>query len=612
MDGKISSNGMEKELVELKIRVMINRIDKLSSIFKLLGKEAEYSKLKDITKKYIESYNEILETEKFELYKDIENEVIREVAPIELSLDEYIRKTAVKYQDTIEQIIQKIVDSREYKYFEDLDAILEEIKALKALIKLYAPYINREKVQEGLRKASEVKFNTLLKKQALALVYGNEENSSFLTEYENESEKTYFEQLIIKEFGFMLGINIYNESVQYSYAEITLKNKNQRLDILLKDEMRINPKAYIGLLNAKIFNPHLCNIELKGMPEENEYTAKRNRANFLLLYAILSNLISNENTSIIECEKIYKRFGFRCRPLILNERQRIVKELFDEVKDTELYKEMIEKPEEPNGKKKKYCRIKYIYGLIPNFYYDDKIDDIDFLLLTPNSTLIYDAKRKIGKIEEQAKRLTRIQTSYSIRDTYGDNLMLTRHIFYYRTGRLPEMRERLSKLIERLEKQKESDDIQSIRQKLLLRCQMLVELNEPLWEWKNGEFIVPEKKKNDLWRLLPLEDIVENEIEEGENATIRHFFKRRFIFAGNAASIVDMISNVWKEDKESFEELGLDIKRYGTGVIDLDKVEEQICINLQDIADLPLDKEGLEMVTEEEIARAGEKGEQER
>lgn len=69
---------------------------------------------------------------------------------------------------------------------------------------------------------------------------------------------------------------------------------------------------------------------------------------------------------------------------------------------------------------------------------------------------------------------------------------------------------------------------------------------------------------------------------------------------------------LWESYQEDFRSLGLDIKSYGAieNVSSSNVPPFQICINLQDIADLPLDKERLKIVTEEEIELENEIGEE--
>jgi len=90
----------------------------------------------------------------------------------------------------------------------------------------------------------------------------------------------------------------------------------------------------------------MCNIEndlfdnniqyAYGHKKENEtvyislkYFFYRNRVNLSLLLSVLNELISEENTTVMECDKIYQRFGFKCRPIILNEGQELIRRLYE-------------------------------------------------------------------------------------------------------------------------------------------------------------------------------------------------------------------------------------------------------------------------------------------
>lgn len=84
---------------------------------------------------------------------------------------------------------------------------------------------------------------------------------------------------------------------------------------------------------------------------------------------MLSNLISEENTSIIECERIYQRFGFSYKPIIVNEGQQFVKKVFDSVRfrSSDEYLDMVAKPKRQEEVPKRYCKTELI-ALNYDFY----------------------------------------------------------------------------------------------------------------------------------------------------------------------------------------------------------------------------------------------------
>lgn len=256
------SDRQTKEVVNLKFRVMINRIDKLCDMFEILGKEMEHCELRSIGRGYFESYNEIIQTGDYDKYSELENEVIRKVAPIELSLEEYIRKTKAQHDEIIDGIIDKIKNSENYQNFTNLDIPLKQIKVLKQLIKLYAPYIVNEGIQENIRKASKLKFEILLRRQVSRKVYGGEENEGSLVQYDDETEMKYFIELTrekVTSLGLLLGEA---EELEGAFLEKILL-KEELLNELIERDMSRHPKEYMSLLQAKIFNPYLCNIKDK-------------------------------------------------------------------------------------------------------------------------------------------------------------------------------------------------------------------------------------------------------------------------------------------------------------------------------------------------------------
>lgn len=82
-----------------------------------------------------------------------------------------------------------------------------------------------------------------------------------------------------------------------------------------------------------------------------------------LLIGVLKHIIGDENTTIIECNNIYNRFGLECRPIVVTEGQEIIRKLYEKVKH------MIKPKEghvsETTGRKVYVCFWAYDYKFNP-------------------------------------------------------------------------------------------------------------------------------------------------------------------------------------------------------------------------------------------------------
>ena len=82
-----------KELLELKAKVMIQKIDKLYLICNMLfgnSENREVKSLKIIKEQYLQRYSRLIKRGQYENYKDVEDVIFKEISKIELNIDQYI------------------------------------------------------------------------------------------------------------------------------------------------------------------------------------------------------------------------------------------------------------------------------------------------------------------------------------------------------------------------------------------------------------------------------------------------------------------------------------------------------------------------------------------
>lgn len=332
---------LSKKYIELKFKVMLQRINKLTKLFEMLyGLNCKEAKnITYIKEKYIEGYNVIIQEGVYDKYSELEDIIIKEISKIELQLDEYIYKTRLQYKDIILAYIEKLENSESYQDFQGLEYILQSIETLEELTKLYGSDC---KLQD---KIARFKFSVLYRKQVEELVYQNGGKNSKLMQYENEREKNIFIEMLKEKIKLLYDPKGKNDKILKIEPKEILSD-SKLLERLIILDMDKNPFNYINLVRAPIFNAHLCNIG--NNPFEKEVyityeqwkklvwnkigkgaTLETNKVNFSILYAVLKNLITDEDISIIECERIYQKFGFECRPIMIGIGQKCVKMIFD-------------------------------------------------------------------------------------------------------------------------------------------------------------------------------------------------------------------------------------------------------------------------------------------
>ena len=327
---------LNRELVELKHHVLLERIEKVKNKLKnisiVVNCENEINSLKIIKQQYEKMYKAVLANGEYDKYQEVEDIIISKVSKIEAKLDKYIYKFSKQYL----QHIRAIENSENYKNFGNLDDELSKIYSLKRLLVNCEVYHSQQEQDKIKQMIYETKFKVLIRKQIKQMIYENSCGESCLwMNYDDDEELAYYMNMLeqaIKNKGLEQDEIIQ----QYSIEMIIRTNRllNHVVLRLLEQEIEVNPEKYISLLDAKIFNPHMCNIANDPYEEMILYAKKvkiptgiyaikdmgtplndcnRKNVNLSLLLALLKDVISDENMTIMECSNIYKRFGFDCR-----------------------------------------------------------------------------------------------------------------------------------------------------------------------------------------------------------------------------------------------------------------------------------------------------------
>lgn len=232
---------VNKELVELKHKVLSERINRLYNIFIVLSQDEKHiSKLnaiKVIKEQYEKMYEAILQGEEYDKYEDVENTILPRLAQIEHHLDLHIYKTFGNCEEFFDRYIKEL---EKYDNYNNLDGELDKIKALKEMLKLYSSYINQELNEMLAQKISAIKFEILLRKQIQLMPDRNAE--SLLMQYETEKEKETF-QILIRE-RFKTYIERMSEENNFSRKKeqveiIKVMQDGESINELLKSEIRI-------------------------------------------------------------------------------------------------------------------------------------------------------------------------------------------------------------------------------------------------------------------------------------------------------------------------------------------------------------------------------------
>ena len=650
-----------KKLLDIKAKVMLQRIEKLCGLFKMIFQEGnclEISSLELIKSKYIQMYNQIIEKKEYEKYKEVEDIIIKEISKIELKLDEYILSSVQHSNEIVKRNADKIRNSENYRNYQNLSEEVNRINSLRKLLKLYEPYLDKSKEEKIKYEISHLRFDLLYRKQVEELIYGNGGNDNNLKLYENEQEKEIFERLLQEKINKIRSIPKDGAINNYKLFDISTEqilNDSNLLERLIILDMKTHPFDYINLVKAKIFNAHLCNIGNNPFGEEVYLTTERlhelgyykygtfwgpegkefkglkaNKVNYSLLKAILENIITDENISIIECENLYKRFGFKCRPILTNIGQQCVYMIFNDVAKSQKLNSIKEKIKKDKQKEKgQYCKIDF-EGLIYKFYPKEE-DSNDVLEQILDKRLIIqpdpEMKKKkffflrqetteqqrfeqiglLQEVKEKVKEKGFVTTDLDviillikdIRDKYSDEIKeLEKNESNHKTYEISECRGKINvrnKQIEWIENLKNRKlTLKEIRKLLLVINDIYSELNI----------------KYDVRKLIPLENmgtqnshqvyLVSIPEESGTySVEVSHSFSGGSTYENRDYYRSDS-QPLWEKYQKEFKDLGIDVKK-SSSYRTIPRFD--ICINLDDISDLPIDYDKVQLLTKEELQK---------
>lgn len=665
-----SNKVLTRELLDLKVKVMIQKIDKLYLICNMLFTNSEAREVKSlevIKEQYFQMYNKLIETGQYEKYKEVEDIIIKEIAKVELNIDQYIYNTVQSYGEIIKSNMDIIYKSENYQSFSNLEQEIQHIETLKRVLKLYSPYISKNEIERLYNDISILKFNVLWRSQVEHLIYGSIQKSSTLMQYDSQEERKYFiEQLEEKMKSLtILEVEFIENDEILRVEPATILKDNNLLERLIIIDMKKKPYNYINLVKAKVFNAHLCNIannpfeqevylteeELHRLGywkygmfkfrKEEKVTLKANKVNYSLLRAILKGVITDENISIIECENLYKKFGFKCRPIITNDGQKCVEIIYNRVKGSKEYEKTIE--ESKKGKEGRYCKIDF-EGLIYDFdddligqiidnvhEYENNIRDLlDQRKVKTNSKIkkrkFYAKKQEIPNEEEnQQTRKEKVKEEGIITKDIDIIVLLIQDIITNNRSRIGELKEKIeekSKKEEEFWTWSEKYEIERYEEKIKSEENRIKELE--CLKNKNGQFTLEETKnllliinsvyrelniRYNVWNLLPLENMNSDNSNKvylapipEESGTKQVEVSHSFLYGSKYEDRYYHKSDLqplWKKYQGEFKDLNIDVKKYSRYYGSTPRFE--ICVNLDDISELPIDYEKVKILTKEEL-----------
>lgn len=247
----------KKNLIELKHKVLQDRITETQDTLKLMDKlipcDKDIKSMEIIIEQYEKMYQAMLQSGEYEKYEEVENTIIAQISKIEARLDRNIYRISSQY----EKYIQSIKESENYKNFHNLDIEIEKINSLKFFLERCKPYHSQTQQNDLKEKITELRFNVLIRRQVEQMVYEPQSTESRLNQYENEEQEYFISR--VKEMIMNVDDSVlFGDDVQQIIKDNILTN--HLLFKVLEKDIAINPQKYIGLLQAPIFNPHLCNI----------------------------------------------------------------------------------------------------------------------------------------------------------------------------------------------------------------------------------------------------------------------------------------------------------------------------------------------------------------
>ena len=532
---------------------------------------------KELLEEIVSELQKIYDSSKtVELEQKIYNIDISNSSQIEKLLQEIITENDKKQESTktyellLDGLFERIRNSVNYKEAHGVDRELEKIDLLKELLQEYAQYVDDEERGKVRKLISTFKFELLLRRQLEQMVYENGGIDSQFLRYDNEEERKTFEEFFDKLMNKIVMEDSTLKSLYFSYLARIAENEHRTETVkldgeesfsskimgdnilinhivykVLEKEIEKDPNQFIGLLQAPIFNPHMCNIANDPYPsyipytekrmgnegfrifcKENENYLNRKKVNLSLLKSVM-DIISDNNTTIMECDNIFKRFGFECRPITINEGQELVRLVFDKVRYSVGQKP---KPIDTSRTKGQWCKLEFI-GL-----------NYDFAPNTAPFLTTAKVRKELNISNRQIQMLL---------------LMGKKHLS--------------------LEEQKE---ILKKRDDITYKGQYNIEK----YNWE-----CPLSNKECAWTPLPIDHIYTGS---------RHTRGKFEAFFHDRADIMPL----WNSYKKDFEELGVRVnklkeKRYYS---ERKMPCFTIFINLDDIASLPIDFEKVQILTEED------------
>ena len=618
---------LSKDILEIKYSVMTKRLRELKNICRILFEEPEeyIKKLVTLERQYNVRYEAIIRSGEYENYQVLEDIIMQEIAKIEYAVDMHVYETrniGQKFNFILSDQIRETKGTHSYRMLENLDEVMEYANAMQSVLNMYSAYFEEYQILANQRSIDDFKFDIILRKHLRTLIYGTKEAESIFSKITEKEKNIYFNTLLELARHYLTKLSQSNKELVQELDKISDNNMALRerleennlegLNRLVKIYVFLFSQEFEKLLGLKIFNAHLCNIA-NNIFSYNEYVSDNgekfssSKVNFSLLYAVLKQLITDENMSILECEKIYKKFGFHCRPIIVNEAQEILYSIFLHLTPFKTLKDLtgveyeipfrgladamkkergLENKEGQDGERR-YCLID-LEGYNYHFEYQET-----------RREAISD-EEIIFKRDNVANLLDRIHEPY-------DESILPR----------------FKGLIEKEKTQ--GLTLQEQRQKLKDR-----------YELKNGIDTV-----GNPYRELPLEDMIE--IEGVHTQIPRTDLQAGYKRYGDTEEIAYAVTvnpePLWNLYMQDFKALGMDIKsyeqireqiygnstyrerrtvqvhekllerRYGS-----ENAHYKICINMRDIEDLPIDEQKIRLLSkgETELVEAMARDEQER
>jgi len=316
--------------------------------------DSEIKSIGIISCQYEKMYKQVLQTGEYEKYQEIEDIILEKLTKIEFKIDKEIYRSAKDAQGIFNAIFNAIENGKNCRVYRDLDKEIEKVKWIKELAKLYVPFMSKEEKTDINDQINRFKFELLTRRQVEQMVYENGGKTSSLKRVDSEEERTLFESLLEQ---LILTLED-DDEIKQSYSARQIMEDNLLLThVVFKvfaQKIEENAEQFIELLNVPIFNPHLCNIANNpykrkipyaqqnmddcrhyansGLGNSRTKKLERNKINLSLLVAVLRGAINNHNTTIMECENIYSRFGFKCRPITINEGQELIRRIYEKVR----------------------------------------------------------------------------------------------------------------------------------------------------------------------------------------------------------------------------------------------------------------------------------------